>query len=69
MKNMGCYKKSQLRVSKALKISILKGTLPPNISLESMVMAFEVIPIQSLMCRPFIKPFLLGETVSTSGLL
>jgi len=47
-------RKSQLRVSKALEILILKA---PGIFLERMLMAFEVIPIQSLMCQPLIKPF------------
>jgi len=46
-----------MRVSKAWEISFLKATLPPGIFLESMLMAFEVIPIQSLMCHPLIKSF------------
>jgi len=50
-------------VSKALEISILKATLPLGIFLESMLMASEVIPIQSFMCRPLIKPFWLEETI------
>jgi len=42
---------------KSFEISILKATLSPGIFLESTLMTYEVIPIQSLMCQPLIKPF------------
>ena len=52
-------RKSQLRVSKALEILILKAILPPDIFLESMLM----VAMETILCRPLIKPFWLGETI------